>query len=165
LPADYVLDWDSFFIGAFPGQLNRGNQIDTIINEALYELPPQAVAVFRAQLSRNPGLANALKGHRLLLPALTLLRGSKTRLATGQAFARAFGYEPLPASVIPANAEEAGFFAQPELRGRTPLWYYLLREAAVEKVVEPEHPVGPAYKSRNSARSGAAWSPKSCCKF
>lgn len=155
LPADHVVDWDLFFIGSIPGQLNRGNQIDTIINEALYELPPQTVAVFHAQLSRNPGLANALKGHRLVLPALTLLRGSKTRLATGEAFARTFGYEPLPATVIPAKADEARFFDHPELRGRTPLWYYLLREAAVESVLEPELPVGSSLRIQKLGTIGS----------
>ena len=142
VPADFVVDWDSFFGGAFPGQLNRGKQIDTFINEALYELPPQAVAIFRIQLSRHPALANALKGHRLLLPALTLLRGSKMRLATGEAFARAFGYEPLPASAIAATDADAAFFDGPAMRGRTPLWYYILREAAVENALEPEVSVG-----------------------
>ena len=142
LPADFVVDWESFFGGAFPGQLNRGNQIDTVINEALYELPPQAVAIFRIQLSRHPALANALTGQRFMLPALTLLRGSKMRLATGEAFASEFGYGPLPESKIAANPDDAAFFGQSGMRGRTPLWYYILREAAVENALEPEASFG-----------------------
>ena len=155
LPADFVIDWDGFFIGSMPAQLNSGNAIDTVINEALYELPPQVVAIFRMQLSRYPGLANALKGHRLLLPALTLLRGSKMRLPTGEAFAQAFGYAPLPADLIPAKQDDAAFFKEPELRGRTPLWYYLLREAAVENVLEPEFSVGSALRIQKLGTIGS----------
>jgi len=112
LPADFVIPWESFFTG--PGtRVNRGENIDTFIAQALCDMKPS-------------------------LPELTLKRGSRVRLPSGEEFAERFGYPPLAPADIPAQPADAAFFQQVGFKGRTPLWYYLLREAAVEAVVEPE---------------------------
>ncbi len=141
LPASFVINWDSFFAGSRPGQLNRGKQIDTFIHEDLYGLPPPTVAICSGQLSLQPQLLRSLTSHPLRLPELTLRRGAKVRLPTGENFARAFNYDPLPGTQIALPADQE-FFDDPEFRERTPLWYYFLREAAVERVMEPEFPRG-----------------------
>ena len=138
LPADYAISWKRFFTGAGTG-VNRGEVIDTFITPALYDLPPQTVQAFRLQLAQvSP--ENAIFRDRMIppLPELTLRRGSRVRLPSGEEFAQRFGYPPLARSDIPARPEDVDFFQQPEFQGRTPLWYYLLREAVVERVVEQE---------------------------
>lgn len=123
LPANFVISWQRFFYGS-NATVNRGENIDTFITPALYDLPTLPPA--------TPG--------RLCppLPELTLWRGSRMRLPSGQEFARHFGYSELPPDSIAARPEDRDFFRQSGLRKRTPLWYYLLREAALEAVYEPE---------------------------
>jgi hypothetical protein len=137
LSADYVIDWNNHFFDGVPGHLNRAEPIDTFISEMLYDLPPQTVQSFRPQ----PNVVTGAAGHAKMkppLPELTLKRGSRVRLPSGEEFARSFGFTPLDPDVIPARLEQKAFFEQDGFRGRTPLWFYLLREAAVEAVVEPE---------------------------
>ena len=139
LPANYVIDWDHFFTGN-EVQLNRAHDLGPFISEALYVLPHPTTHAFGSK----PTVMSQLRTeHRMTppLPEMTLQRGSKMRLPSGQEFASRFGYDPIPAAKIPAPAEEG---ALPEsMRDRTPLWYYLLCEAAVEPNPEPpSRPIG-----------------------
>jgi len=142
LPANYVIDWDHFFT-APEGVLNRGQNIDTFITEALYGLPPQTVAAFRANFRARALTPLHAAELMLPLPELTLRRGSKMHLPSGEEFADHFNLPKLAPVDIPALPEDKEFFEQPEFRGRTPLWYYLLREAAVHAISDPEPSVPP----------------------
>ncbi len=133
LPASYVVDWDFFFEGP-DAQLNRGQNIDTFIPEILYGLPLETAA----QGKRALALSERERRGPVCLPEVTLIRGSRMRLPAGEEFARYFGYEPLPPELIPAIPADKTFFADPAFRNRTPLWYYFLREAAVEENTRPE---------------------------
>src|SRR5438105_8441638 len=138
LPANYAISWKRFFTGSGTG-VNRGEIIDTFITPALYDLPPQALQAFRLQLAQVSPKSTIFRDRMIPpLPELTLRRGSRVRLPSGEEFARRFGYAPLAPADIPARPEDADFFKQDGFRGRTPLWYYLLREAVVEAVVEQE---------------------------
>ncbi|MEY2564755.1 MAG: hypothetical protein QOH88_2948 [Verrucomicrobiota bacterium] len=142
LPANYVIDWNLFFT-APEAMLNRGQTIDTFITEALYGLPAESIAIFRANFSPQD-LAPRQAGEFMRpLPELTLRRGSKMHLPSGEEFADFFHLPKLTAGDIPALTEDEEFFDQQEFRGRTPLWYYLLREAAVQAVTDSEPPVPP----------------------
>jgi len=143
LPANYVIDWDHFFTVP-EAVLNRGQNIDTFITEALYGLPAQTVAAFRANFSARALTPLHAAELMLPLPELTLRRGSKMHLPSGEEFADYFRLPKLNAVDIPALPEDKDFFAQPQFSGRTPLWYYLLREAAVQAVSDPEPAVPPA---------------------
>jgi hypothetical protein len=116
LRADFVVDWD-LFLEEKPF-VNRGERIDSFVAGALYGLPG------------------------IVLPQATLLRGSKMRLPSGQEFARLFRLPVLDEKQIPSSnetapaAEVAALFQSEGFRGRTPLWYYLLRESAVEALFE-----------------------------
>lgn len=136
LPASYVIDWDLFF-EAPDAQLNRGQNIDTFIPEILYGLPPEAVEHFRRQGTDAPGNDSGSSGP-MCLPEVTLLRGSRMRLPSGEELARYFGYGPLSADLISATPSDRFLFEDSALKGRTPLWYYFLREAAVEEITQPE---------------------------
>jgi hypothetical protein len=132
LPLDFKICWPRFFT-------NRAENIDTFISKALYDLPPRTVQIFRLQIAGVASDKTPFRDRVIPpLPELTLCRGSRVRLPSGEEFAQRFGYIPLAAEKIPARDEDKWFFDQEDFRGRTPLWYYLLREAAVERVLEPE---------------------------
>lgn len=143
LPANYVIEWDRFFAGT-SGQMNLAEEIDTSITEMLYNVPKQTEEAFRFQSSLR--ISNLQPSHlemRPPLPELTLRRGSKIRLPCGEEFAAKFKYNPIePAALFPGQTE----FFECGLKGRTPLWYYLLREAAVEPNPEPPGPRGQLQK-------------------
>lgn len=136
LPATHVIDW-RFFFGRDSALINRGQNIDTFISEALYELGGTDAQAFLAIAGSRPLNNLPSKVDRLRLPEMTLIRGSKACLPSGEEFAERFHYEPLLPKRIHALPEDESFFKQAGIRGRTPLWYYLLREAAVEEKAEP----------------------------
>jgi hypothetical protein len=142
LPHDFVISWKRFFTGT-GSRVNRAENIDTFIAGALYDLPPQVVQAFRLQIAGLTPNQTPFRDRMIPpLPELTLRRGSRVRLPSGEEFAQRFGYTSLPAGQIPARPEDAEFFQQDGFRERTPLWYYLLREAAVEDVREGEREDG-----------------------
>jgi hypothetical protein len=132
LPTNFVINWD-FFFTANEGRLNRGDNIDTFIAEALYRLPKETIAIFRLQ-SDLRSLATTTNFAELMLPLpqITLKRGSKMQLPSGEQVANHFRLPKLKPEKIPALPQDRELFEDTEFRGRTPLWYYLLREAAVE---------------------------------
>ncbi len=159
LRADFVIDWSLFL--EEKTFANRGERIDTFIASAL---------------SRLPGI---------ILPQVTLLRGSAMHLPSGEEFARHFNLPAIAASEIPAASGAAqALFQDPGIRGRTPLWYYLLRESAVAAVFEPGprdesvmlHKLGPvgsrivaevfyqvlAADGNSIFNAGKHWQPPSC---
>lgn len=129
LPANYVIDWSGFF-GTLPGRVNRAQLIDPFITEMLYDLPKQTEEAFRFQsslrmLPPDPSLKMIPP-----LPETTLKRGSSIRLPSGEEFAGKFGLDVLsPSQLFPGHED----FYERALNRRTPLWYYILQEAAVEK--------------------------------
>jgi hypothetical protein len=138
LPANYVVDWTSFF-GSLPGRTNLAENIDASISEMLYDIPKQTEDAFRFQTSLTAASHFACGGKMIpALPEMTLKRGSKMRLPSGEEFARRFKRKPIdPIVLFPGQND---FFAA-DLNRRTPLWYYLLREAEVEP--NPESPLPP----------------------
>jgi hypothetical protein len=132
LPANYVIGWDHFFAG-LPGQLNPSQKIDTFIAEMLYNIPPPATPAFRHRLSGASTIPPGRQQMRPPLPELTLKRGSRVQLPSGQEFAAFFHLpEKVSAAQMHASPEDEEFFHRSGFATRTPLWYYLLREAAIE---------------------------------
>jgi hypothetical protein len=128
LPQNWIIQWENFFpgVGEF---FNEARRIDTELVEPLEHL-----TIVSGQ--EEGGLAAKLA-------VRNLLRGYLMRLPTGQAVARALrqrlhGVRDIPvltAEQIRQEAErdplqiqalEAGEFLE-----RTPLWYYILAEAAI----------------------------------
>ena len=115
LSADRVLDWDRFTL-TWGGNANFAENIDTLISEDMFDLPAAAMPV-------------PFKTAPPPLPEMTLLRGSRIGLPTGQEAARAAGVRVLPKTQIGFDQETAEFLRRRGLHERTPLWYYILREA------------------------------------
>jgi hypothetical protein len=137
LTKSHVVDWSRFF-GSRPTD-NHAEKIDTTISDVLYGVPKQTEDSFRFQASfaRSPLVC----GGKMVpvLPAMTLMRGSRMRLPSGEEFATRFNHTPIAPSLLFPNQEQ---FFESDLNGRTPLWYYLLAEAEVEPNPEPPQPIG-----------------------
>jgi len=124
LPENWIIEWQNFLDGG----PNRARPIDTALSPALFDL---------TEFNKPMPL-------EARLPVRNLLRGYMLRLPTGQAVAQALSVHVMSPAEIEEIAQSvsadqlaairAGGFAE-----RTPLWYYILAEAAVE----PSDRLGP----------------------
>ena len=117
LPADRVVDWDRF-TRTWGGNANFAENIDTLISEDMFNLPAAAMPIFSKAVPPP-------------LPEMTLLRGSRIGLPSGQEACRAAGVLPLAEAQIGFDDEGTEFLRDRGMNEKTPLWYYLLREAEV----------------------------------
>lgn len=134
LPENWIVQWEGFFDG--PG--SKARQFDTKLVEPLFDLPG-----ITGQPMGGGATEEQKDGGRLAVR--NLLRGYLLRMPTGQAVARAMGITPLTADELKAAAADpaqadaltAGGFLE-----KTPLWYYILAEAAVLGAGNKLGPVG-----------------------
>ncbi len=110
------IDWQTFFDLGTPK--NRNNKkIDTKLSTVLFDLPGIPSAEPQSLAQRN------------------LLRHLTFKIPSGQRVAKAMGLEPLPpqdlADLKPHNLDD-----------KTPLWFYILREADVKSDGKRLGPVG-----------------------
>ena len=117
LSANKVVDWDRF-TRTWGGNVNFAENIDTLISRDMFDLPAAAMPVFSKTRPRP-------------LPEITLLRGSRIGLPSGQEACRAAGIQPLASVRIGFDDEGNEFLRDRGLNEQTPLWYYVLREAEV----------------------------------
>lgn len=115
------IGWHTFFDFG-DGSVKPNKKIDTTISTPLFNLPLRAIP------PQAPPTA---------LPQRTLLRQVTWTLPSGQAIAHAMGAPVLPASDL---SELVGYGLG--LEARTPLWYYILKEAEVMADGEHLGPVG-----------------------
>ena len=99
--------------------------IDPFVVTPLFHLPDE-------QLHHKRGIPNCAAPHQL--PVRTLRRGAATRLPTGEQVAAALKHD----SFNQKPSSPTALYALKKLRkygleGKTPLWYYILLEAEVEK--------------------------------
>jgi len=110
------IDWQTFFDFG-DGLVFQNKRIDTVISNPLFDLMGQP------------------EGQPTSLPTRNLLRNLTMKLPSGQGVA---GAMRLPV-LAPADLEDLKPFS---LRDRTPLWFYVLREAEVTAGGEHLGPVG-----------------------
>lgn len=133
---DWAFDWDFFFPGKSTAILQPSLRIDTLISEPLFELS-------------QAGIVDDKKGG---LPGRTLLRGAQLGLPSGEDIARLIGKTPLNTVELYDEQVDDGRKARKiegldadtrkRLANRTPLWYYILREAEFLTNGERLGPVG-----------------------
>ena len=118
LIADRVVDWANF-IGSGPA-VQPARKIDTKIAQGLFTLP------------LGPGQFDPVLVH---LARRNLLRGYSLSIPIGQAICEAFGIHPLTVSEIHSGEDPAivELLRDTYFDRRTPLWYYILRESAVQQ--------------------------------
>ena len=127
--SNWVLDFNMFFDTAHPvaGSFNRARKIDSVLAGGLESIPGGS-------------------GIMAVLAARNLRRGAAFGLPSGQAAATALGITPLtsaeltsglPASEIALLNQNGGV-----LLNKTPLWYYVLREAMLRQNGDQLGPLG-----------------------
>ena len=114
---EWIIDWSRFI----PGGQNVARRIDTRLVQPLFHL-----------------IDSHGQPVTLSLAALDLLRGYLLGLPTGQAVAKALGAEVLTAAEIEGIAgtvkpQQRAILIDSGLSSNTPLWFYILAEAAKQK--------------------------------
>lgn len=162
LPENWIIQWENFFGDKIR---NRARRFDTQLANPLFKLKK---------------LSGVLEeGLGAMLAVRNLLRGYLLRMPTGQAVAKAIGLTPLtPAQleavaskvVAPAGAEsQLDVLRDSGFSGRTPLWYYILAEAAhhgkgkrlgpVGSTIVAEALIGLIRRSEDSILRTKNWKP------
>jgi hypothetical protein len=162
LPENWIIEWENF-VGANPR--SKARLFDTRLANPLFQLPT-------TQGTTEVGLG-------AMLAVRNLLRGYLLRMPTGQALATAMNLTPLTAAQIEQVASQvtppAGQESQLDvLRSsgfsqRTPLWFYILAEAAFHARGKHLGPLGSTLisevllgliaKSENSILRNKIWEP------
>ncbi len=155
LPESLIIQWEEFLDGG----ANRARRIDTRVVEPL------------SSLTGEDG--QRLDGTLASLAARNLLRGYLLRLPVGEMVARALGFKPLSPGDIASVAEKANpsqkeVLSAPLFKNRTPLWYYILAEAAatagnklgpVGSTIVAEVLIGMVRRSADSILAQPDWKP------
>lgn len=120
VPGNWVIDWNRFFKIKSNVSPNLARKIDTKVALEMEGLPGEPSGSLMAILS-----------------ARNMVRGVTLKLPTGQAVARRMNIPCLTAAQLKINAsasEIAALEAQGDfLLEKTPLWYYILKEAEVKE--------------------------------
>lgn len=113
-----MVDWT--FLAGTGANVQMARKIDTKIARGLFSLP-------FGERASDPVLKHLARSN--------LLRGYNLSIPTGQAICDAFGIVPLSAAELKGGEDPAivALLEHSYFDHRTPLWYYLLREAAVQQ--------------------------------
>lgn len=116
-PFRRFVEWERFFPveGGDVGRLQISKRIDTVLSTPLFELPQVP--------NPDPNFDPASLAHRNLLRSLTF------ELPSGQEVARSMQSKAKKLNFPCLSREDLADLAEHRLDGRTPLWFYLLREA------------------------------------
>jgi nucleoid-associated protein YgaU len=169
LPEFWIVEWQNLVDLGNGTRHDKARRFDTkLVEPGLFQLQD----TFGVTLDpADPTIPDVEKDKRRLA-VRNLLRGYLLRMPTGQALAGALGLTPLTASEVEAAASSPDQVAALQAGGfssRTPLWYYLLAEAAhpnfgngqhlgpVGSTIVAEVLVGLAQRSRNSILTDPDW--------
>jgi Animal haem peroxidase len=119
---NWVVDFNAFFETGIPVPVfNNTRKIDSVLANGLEDIPGGS-------------------GIMAILAARNLRRGLAFGLPSGQAMARSVGFDPLNADQLvqglPQDEIDILNAEDRRLLRKTPLWYYILREAAVQNAGE-----------------------------
>lgn len=176
LPFNWIIEWDRFTDKGSADPTHFARKIDTRLAFPLTQLVNEGTA---AALQDDSNPAN--KGIRMLLRFLAqrnLLRGYLLSIPTGQSVAQAMDVAPLSEAELRLNnsAEVNAALEQGGFLEKTPLWYYLLKEAEVRtngnslgelgSRIVCETILGLLINDRNSyLNAPGGWNPSQGAKF
>jgi hypothetical protein len=159
LSSEWIVDWRRFFeFPAYPLVRERRNcaqRIDTNFND--FHLDQMA--------GFPPG---NLPANQTSITVRNLLRGFALRLPTGEEVANYIGEKPLSPEEA-ASGPHQQLLRSPIFKGKTPLWYYILKEAEwnggnrlgrVGSRIVAETLVGLIKNSRYSILDAPNWQPR-----
>jgi hypothetical protein len=125
LPSNWIAEWDRMVDkeSTFPNRFAR--RIDTLLAPPLKDMANE--------LNGLPeGTPEQVKNLLKMLAVRNLLRGYLLAIPTGEAVAGALGVEPLTAEELAAgDGGVAQALSNDVFRGKTPLWFYILKESEV----------------------------------
>jgi hypothetical protein len=159
LPQNWIADWRRMIDG--PTNRNHARRIDTLLVKKLADLPKDAGST----------LTNPIEIERAKrLAERNLVRGYRLRMPTGQAVAHKLGLTPLTPAQFAASVPtaQATVLRARKLDRRTPLWFYVLAEAAhsggsrlgpVGSTIVAETLIGLARRTANSILGTPGWTP------
>jgi len=163
LPENWIIEWEHFVEADGGVTPNKARRIDTKLVEpglfALQDLEGNAP---------DPSLPEEAKD-QARLAVRNLLRGYLLRMPTGQAVAQKLNLTPLTAAQIEtaaASPEQVAALQAGGFSTRTPLWYYILAEAAhggghhlgpVGSTIVAEVLIGLARRSKQSILTDPSW--------
>jgi hypothetical protein len=162
LPKNWIAEWNRMIDkdGLLPDRFAR--RIDTNVASPLFDLINEGT---------DPAIPAGINTMLKRLAVRNLLRGYLLSLPTGQAVATALGIAPLTAADLQQNAS-AETVAALTLGGfidKTPLWYYILKEAETESggnslgsvgsEVVVQTIIGQIKNDQSSYLSQTSWSP------
>lgn len=114
LPSNWPIDWARFTDKGDPNPGRGARKIDPFLARGLDNMVNLPAGLLRRLAQRN------------------LLRGYMLAIPTGEDVARALHLEPLTPAQLRQGAPQGVSDALDALGGRTPLWYYVLKEAQVQ---------------------------------
>lgn len=123
LPFNWIIEWDRFVDKGSPFPDRFARKIDTLL------APPLLNMVNQGNAAPTPDIARLLKH----LAQRNLLRGYLLSIPTGQSVAAAMGVAPLTADELRRGNGDAlnQVLTDHGFLDRTPLWFYVLKEAEV----------------------------------
>ncbi|MDQ3649485.1 MAG: heme peroxidase family protein [Acidobacteriota bacterium] len=160
LPSDWIIDWRRFYdftpLKHVPAvlKLNKTSKLDTILN---------------LRLNNVVGFPDTkLEKMQKAITIRNLLRGYYLGLPTGEEIAEWMGETPLTHKQV-ADGPHQALLSDPLFREKTPLWYYVLKEAdlnggsrlgPVGSRIVAETLVGLIRKSPHSILANPGWRPR-----
>ncbi|MFE2420617.1 heme peroxidase family protein [Streptomyces hokutonensis] len=127
LPSNWPAEWDRMVDKNSPFANRFARLIDTRLAPPLADLPNEG---------NDPSLAERIRKLLKHLAQRNLLRGYRLAAPTGQAVAQALGVTPLSRAELEQDSSDAVKEALDAagLFDRTPLWFYILKEAEVREL-------------------------------
>lgn len=124
LPSNWCIEWDRFVDKGSPIADHFARKIDTVLAPPLRDMVNEG---------NDPSLPVQVTRILKRLARRNLLRGYLLSIPTGQSVAGAIGVEPLSASELQQGNSIAlnEILAESGFLQRTPLWFYVLKEAEV----------------------------------
>ena len=144
LPQNWIIQWENFFEGG--DFFNPARRIDTQIVEPLQHLQTMEGQT-EAGLAANLAVRNLLRGYQLRMPTGQAVARALRKKLKGVRDIPVLTSEQLEENAEKVNDEQAKVLERelPEgtkLSKRTPLWYYILAEAAILRSGRRLGPVG-----------------------
>jgi hypothetical protein len=125
LPSNWIAEWDRMVDkeSTFPNRFAR--RIDTLLAPQLDDMQNEITGL-------PPDTPEHVKNLLKRLAVRNLLRGYLLAIPTGEAVADALGIEPLTAEELAAgDGDVAQALSNDVFRGKTPLWFYILKESEI----------------------------------
>jgi hypothetical protein len=123
IPSNWIIDWRRFHEVGREDLRNPTRRLDTKLIPQLHDLPTAS-----PNFSVPPDRSSSLKS----LAVRNLLRGRRVGLPTAQAVAKKMKITPLTPDEI-ASGDDGETLRQHRFHERTPLWYYVLKEAEIQR--------------------------------